>query len=206
MKKANNAQKQKPEYFRIAHEKSESPYKEPDTRKQLLVVSNNYKLLAALTEMADEENAQLRHARPNTPDLIVFSGAVKVIDRQYLGKDSWETYCDYLSQVNEGYVGSDVTGKISNAHNKSDEDEVIYDDTPIILIDKMIGMVDNYEFIPPAHALGEVKYIDRDSVQLIVQATRSFLRKSNSLVATVRALRDGEFKEFKEVDLQTRLI
>ncbi len=206
MKKLNKEQNPKSEYFRIAHEKSESPYKEPDTRKQLLVVSDNYKLLAALTEMADKENAQLRHARPNTPDIIVFSGAVKVIDRHYLGKDSWETFCDYLAQVNEGYVGSDVTGNNSNAHNKSDEDEVIYDDTPLILIDKKIGRADNYEFIPPANALGEVKYIDRDSVQLIVQAARSFLLKNNCLVANVRALRDGEFKDLKEGSLKTRLI
>ncbi len=117
-------------YFRVTAEKRQSPFEYPEDKKQIVIVSRNYKLLAALSGLAEQENAQLRHARPGTPDVLVFSGAVKIIDRPYLGEEGWETFCDYLEQVNDNaeFPMRDEQGEIIF-------EDPIYDETPLIIID-----------------------------------------------------------------------
>lgn len=117
-------------YFKIATARRQSPYEYPEAKKQIVIVSRKYKLLAALSELAEQENAQLRHARPGTPDVLVFSGAVKIIDRSCLGEKVWEIFCDYMEQVNE-----ETKFPICNEHGEVIFEEPIYDETPLIIID-----------------------------------------------------------------------
>lgn len=169
--------------FELAWERKESPYVYPKPKKQIVIVSKYYKLLSALTDLAKKENAQLRHARPRTPDVVVFSAAVKIIDRHYLGAESWETYYEYLEQVNE-----DITSQF---------DEPVYEDTPLFIIDNDLAGSFNV-FKEPQKVKGGVYYIEQNSVELIVSLTRKLLRKSTSGVCMVKAVNEIEMDYYKK--------
>ena len=160
-------------YFKVAAAKRRSPIEYPEAKKQIVIVSRNYKLLAALSELAEQENAQLRHARPGTPDVLVFSGAVKLIDRPYLDKESWETFCDYLEQVN-----GEAELAIRNEQGEVIFEEPIYDETPLIIIDSDPANT-RYIFHEPDNKEGDVYYIGQDSVELILHLTRKLVRGSS---------------------------
>lgn len=168
-------------YFNLAKDRLQSPFNFPEHKKQVVVVSNNYKLLLALNELTDKENAQLRHARSKTPDILVFSGAVKIIDRSYLGNRDWETFCDYLEEVN-----SEFDLPICNENNEILFSEPIFDDTPLIIIDNAQNNKDEY-FKHPNKAKGGVYYNDQHSIGLIIHFTRKLLREGSFFVSRVKA-------------------
>ncbi len=168
-------------YFNLAKDQLQSPFNFPEHKKQVVVVSNNYKLLLALNDLTDKENAQLRHARSKTPDILVFSGTVKIIDRLYLGKKDWETFCDYLEEVN-----SDCDLPVYDENNEILYSEPIFDDTPLIIIDDAHINKDEY-FKHPNKAKGGVYYIDQHSIELIIHLTRKLLREGSFFVCRVKA-------------------
>ncbi len=167
-----NFTKKADSYFRVAAEKRQSSFEYPEDKKQIVIVSRNYELLAALSELADEENAQLRHARPGTPDILVFSGVVKIIDRPYLGEKVWKTFCDYLEQVNE-----ETEFPIRDEQGEIIFEDAIYDETPLIIID---GDPANTRLVfqEPDNKEGSVYYIEQESVELILYLTRKLVRGS----------------------------
>lgn len=158
-------------YFSIAGDRLRSPFECPEPKQQLVVVSGNYKLLAALSDLAEEEGAQLRHARPGTPDILVFSGAVKIIDRTYLGEEAWESFCEYLEQVND-----DAENPIRNVQGEIIFEEPIYDETPLIIIDSDPANT-RLIFQEPDNKEGGIYYIGQQSVELIFPLTRKLVRE-----------------------------
>jgi len=168
-------------YFNLAKDQLQSPFNFPEHKKQVVVVSNNYKLLLALNDLTDKENAQLRHARSKTPDILVFSGTVKIIDRLYLGKKDWETFCDYLEEVN-----SDCDLPVYDENNEILYSELIFNDTPLIIIDDAKNNR-NEVFKHPHKAKGGVYYIDQHSIELIIHLTRKLLREGSFFVSRVKA-------------------
>ncbi len=183
-------------FFRLATEKEQSPYREPEWKKQLLVASNKFKLLGALDDMAREEGAQLRHARPDTPDICVFPASVTVVDRRYLGAENWRFYCQFLEEVNndtDEYPLRDDDGEILL-------EEPIYDKTPIIIIDAKHDFSrweGREEFPAPEYALGEVLYIDQHLVDMVVEEARRLLRESAARFSPARAVGKREEKDLK---------
>ena len=168
-------------YFNLAKDRLQSPFNFPEHKKQVVVVSNNYKLLLALNDLIDKENAQLRHARSKTPDILVFSGTVKIIDRSYLGNRDWETFCDYLEEVN-----SECDLPVCNENKEVLYSEPIFDDTPLIIIDDAKNNKDEY-FKHPHKAKGGVYYIDQHSIELIIHLTSNLLREGSFFVSRVKA-------------------
>ncbi len=160
-------------HFSIAVDRLRSPLEYPELKKQVVIVSHNYTLLAALSDLAEQENAQLRHARPGTPDIVVFSGAVKIIDRPYLGEEAWETFCEYLEQVND-----EAKFPIRNEQGEIIFEEPIYDETPLIIIDSDPANT-RLIFQEPDNKEGAVYYIGQQSVELILHLTRKLVRGSN---------------------------
>jgi len=182
-------------YFQLAQKKSTSPYEFPENKKQLLIVSNNYRLIDALENMAWQEDAQLRHARPCTPDIYVFAASVKIIDRRYLGARDWQTYCELLEDLNNDtteYPVRDEDGEILL-------EAPLYDETPVIIIDTNPGgFAGDENFIVPEYARGEVFYIDQRYVAQVVQAAQRLLRKSKIEVSPVRAVSEEEAQMVKK--------
>ena len=168
-------------HFNLAKDQLQSPFNFPEHKKQVVVVSNNYKLLLALHDLTDKENAQMRNARSKTPDILVFSGTVKIIDRSYLGKKDWETFCDYLEEGN-----SECDLPVYDDNNEVLYSEPIFDDIPLIIIDNAQNNKDEY-FKHPNKAKGGVYYIDQNSIELIIHLTRKLLREGSFFVCRVKA-------------------
>ena len=188
-----NLEKKTGLYFKAAAAKRRSPIEYPETKKQIVIVSRNYKLLAALSELAEQENAQQRHARQGTPDVLVFSGAVKIIDRPYLGEEAWETFCDYLDQVN-----GEAEFPIRNEQGEIIFEEPIYDETPLIIIDSDPAKT-RLIFQEPENREGGVYYIGQESVELILHLTRKLVRGSSDMgVCMVKAV-DGPEGERRDL-------
>ncbi len=179
--------------FYLAAARPQSPFVCPEAKKQIVIVSRNYKLLAALSELAEQENAQLRHARQGTPDVLVFSGAVKIIDRPYLGEETWETFCEYLEQVND-----EAEFPLLDEQGEIIFEEPIYDETPLIIIDSDPANT-RLIFLEPKHPIGCVYYIEQQSVELILHLTRKLVRGSSETGACMVKAVDGP--EGERVDL-----
>jgi len=167
----------KSDFFKIAKEKLESPYEYPQHKKQILVASGNYRLLTRLNCIAEQEKAQLRHARPDTPDIFVFSASVRVIDRHYLGREAWEDFCDFLYEVNSCEL---------HEEELDEWEESGYDDTPIVVVDSDAENLQT-EFSYPHSALGSVYYFKPASLELIANEVCRLLRKSRYFVAPIKA-------------------
>jgi hypothetical protein len=114
-----------------ALERMSSPFSLPENVPQIVVVLDNLLLVEELMEMARREGAALRHARPDSPDIIAFSGHVKIIDRQLLGKNAWEDFCDYLAEVNNDKTDYPTLDEIGELVIETH----IRDDTPLIIVD-----------------------------------------------------------------------
>ena len=162
-----------------------TPFQEPENKKQILTVIDNKELLDALIQLANQENAQVRSCRPNTPDIIVFSACVKIIDREYLGIESWKNFCEYLEDVNY-------------KEPVLQEEKGIYDDTPIIIVDVM---EDSEDYSKPECAIGAVRYIEQSNIEEIIEASRYYLKKCNITAAPIKAEEDGhpKFKGFNRI-------
>lgn len=150
-----------------------TPFQLPhEDMKQIIAVTDNEKIIAGLEAVARKEGAQLCLVRPETPDIIVFSGNVRVVDREYLGKESWDMFCEYLSMVNTGeeYPIIDENGEVLI-------EAPVYDRTPIIIIDES-SMVR----LSPENALGKVYYMKKQAHEFIGARVRKILRESPSPV------------------------
>ena len=188
-----NLEKKTGLYFKVAAAKRRSPFEYPEAKKQIVIVSCNYKLLAAFSELAEQENAQLRHARPGTPDVLVFSGAVKLIDRPYLGEEAWETFCEYLEQIND-----EAKFPLRNEQGEIIFEEPIYDETPLIIIDSDPANT-RFVFQEPDNREGGVYYIGQDSVGMILHLTRKIVQGSSDMgVCMVKAV-DGPEGERRDL-------
>lgn len=111
--------------------KISSPFTLPENIPQIIVVLDNLLLVEELMETTWREGAALRHARPDSPDIIAFSGHVKIIDRQLLGKSAWKDFCDYLAEVNNDQTDYPIL---------DENGELVIelptrDDTPLIIVD-----------------------------------------------------------------------
>jgi|GEM_PF-2946413 len=179
--------------FRFTREHQQTPYDYPqEPTKHIVAVTKNYVLLEALKDLAQKDKAYLRRARPETPDIIVFPANVKIIDRGYLGEESWEAFCEYLAQVNDD---ADFPGEEEDGEVLFEED--IFDDTPLIIIDDS-KKVSGKEFEKPQKAIGKVYYLGKEEVNLIVQLTARILKNSIPKGCGIKAEKKVEGKRVDE--------
>lgn len=115
---------------RAALERIQSPYAMPENIPQIIVVLDNLLLVEELMEMAQREGFTLRHARPGSQDIIAFSGHVKIIDRQLLGKNAWDDFCASLAEVNNEPEYPNL-----NKQGEPLRDDPVLDNTSIIIVD-----------------------------------------------------------------------
>lgn len=157
-----------------------SPFDYPQKEKQVVLASGDDELKSALDAMAIEEDAEVRLIRPETPDIVVFSGCVRVVDRRLLGDEAWSMFCEYIDEVND--PGQDPV--IMDDDGEVLLDGPLYDEVPLVVTD-----VDpeSERFPAPRHMRGRVHCIDGRAVELIVQLVRKILRESDAVAGHVRA-------------------
>lgn len=129
----------------------------PEGKKVIMLVSKDIQLALALHELADKTGTYLYMPQYDYTELIAWSSAaaVQIIDRWLMGQDRWNTFCDYLSDVN----------KASNVDQIRDEDgdmlleEPIYDHTPLIITDWYLEK-SLKEFREPEKPKNKIYYIE----------------------------------------------
>jgi len=89
--------------FRI---KPQYPFPREDT---LAFASDNINLAIEINDFCKENNKKIFFPEPGSPDIVAIPFFVMVVDRHFIGKSTWEDYCEY----------------------SNDGD----DDTPVIIID-----------------------------------------------------------------------
>lgn len=99
----------------------------------IMLVSKDMQLYITLQKLVESEEVYLYMPQPNYSELIAWSSAaaVQIIDREIMGQDNWNAFCDYLEDVNQ-------TGVDYPERDESSEvlfEEPHYDHTPLILID-----------------------------------------------------------------------
>ena len=156
------------------------PFDYPEHCKQIALVSDSEKLKTALVHLAEREMSQVRLCRPKTPDIIVFSATVRVVDRELLGRDSWNVFCAFIDEMNN----PEVEYPIVDEHGEVVLEYPFYDEIPLVIIDHL-----GYEHPLPHHLRVKAHFIQREATDLIVQLVRNILRAAGDdfLVARVRA-------------------
>lgn len=157
-----------------------SPFDYPQKDKQVVLASNDEDLKNALDTMATGEDAEVRLIRPDTPDIVVFSGCVRVVDRRLVGDETWSMFSEYIDEVND----PDQDPVIVDEDGEVLLDGPLYDEVPLVLTD---GDSDSQRFTIPRHMRGSVFHMDGRAVQLVVQLVRKILRCSDARASHVRA-------------------
>ncbi len=157
-----------------------SPFDYPQKEKQVVLASDDEDLKKALDAMATDEDAEVRLIRPDTPDIVVFSGCVRVVDRRLVGDETWSVFSEYIDEVND----PDQDPVIVDEDGEVLLDGPLYDEVPLVVTD---GSSDSRRFSIPRHMRGSVHYIDGRAVELVVQLVRKILRDSDAQASHVRA-------------------
>ncbi len=168
-------------YAQAALERWTTPHSTPENQKVVLVVSDDLDLIETLEEACKKTGALLRHARPLTPDILVFSANIKVIDRLVLGEENWNLFCDYLEDINDVETAP--------------PDEDIFDKTPLIITDK----TGEGEFRELRNEEGYVKKIDGDARELIGKMVEKVLLHSDQTFGGMFAAKD-EIEKWEDDD------
>lgn len=165
----------------VDDKKSRSAYELPEENmKQIIAVIDNERLMAALEKVAAEESAQVCRARPDTPDIFVFTGNIRIVDREYLGQESWGFFCRLLENVNESPIIHD--------YQKGLRDEV-----PLLIVDEDLER-SRRNFQDPGAARGGVYYISQHSPELIAMQVKRILQGSEPVGSFVKALDDNDIE------------
>lgn len=140
-----------------AYEESSADY------KQILTVVNNEVLIKKLEQLAGKESAQLRLGRPQTPDFVLFSAHLKIIDRNYIGQKNWDFFCSWVEELKLNSLSLIIAEQNLAENNK------------------------RYRELPPE--VTGVKYIEHQNYDLIVETAKEMLEESDKDIAAVKGVR-----------------
>ncbi len=157
-----------------------SPFDYPRDQKQIAVVSASTELIDALASLAAKEAAQVRLCRPRTPDIIVFSANVRVVNRGFLGMELWEQFCAFMDEIND----PNATWPIADEDGNAVLVHPLFDETPLIIVDRY------GDRLPlPLYLRCKARFIQESATDLIVQLVRNHLRAvgDGHTVASIRA-------------------
>lgn len=90
-------------------------------------IFENNELKCELEKFAIKEGYKLIIGDPGTPDILAFGSFVKIIDRQFLGKETYDIYLDFVDEIN----------------NRTDKDDELYsrEETVLVIIDNRRELV-----------------------------------------------------------------
>lgn len=159
-------------YARIARERClmrEDPIS-PEKRIALLI-SNNIDLATAILGVVEQEGATFVMAEPPYTELIAWSSEIQIVDRWLMGKDNWDTFCDYLDEVNETetiYPVRDEDGDII-------AEEPIFDHSPLIIVDNHMEKALK-TFRKPNKPNDKLFYIESGPVDVVAKLAQYILQ------------------------------
>jgi len=135
------------------------------------LVSNDIDLAAAILAITELEGAKLVMPDHNYSELIAWSSTIKIVDRWLMGKESWDTYCSYLDDMNEtktNYPLKDEDGSILM-------EEPIFDYTPLVIIDSCLKESMRV-FKEPNKPKDKVFYVEGGRVDVVAKITQFALQ------------------------------
>jgi|GEM_PF-914665 len=135
--------------------------------KVVMVVSPDLELISELLEISSKHSFRLFVPDPPFNELVTVRSAAHVIDRWYMGKEVWESYCGYLDNV---AVGRSQHGPTAASQMALLPDSVL-DDTPLVITDWRMDRSMS-EFRSPNKPKESVFFVSggsTDMVTLIVQ-------------------------------------
>ena len=144
----------------------------PEGKKVIMLIGKDIQLALALQELAEEKGALLYLPQYDYTEMIAWSSAaaVQVVDRWLMGQDSWNSFCDYLADVNETeteYPIRDESGEVLM-------EEPIYDHTPLIITDWQMER-SLKEFRDPDKPKDKLFYIEGGNDYVVAQLVENII-------------------------------
>lgn len=99
-------------------------------------IFDNVSLKNSLESWAKDNGYRLVWGKPNSPDIIALPCIVMIVDRNYLGLDSYESYLEYTKEVN-GHFNLSELSEDESKDVKLIEALTSKDDTVCIIIDNL---------------------------------------------------------------------
>ena len=161
----------------------------PESKKVIMLISKDIQLYMALQETAESEGAYLYMPQSNYSELIAWSSAaeVQIVDRLLMGKDSWDTFCDYLEDLNQtgiDYPVKDEDGEILF-------EEPLYDHTPLVIIDANLRKT-REKLRNPNKPGNKVFGIEGGSIDLVTKLVKHLLQgKEVDISALIAECNEG---------------
>lgn len=82
--------------------KLKSPYPlPPDKSKIVIFISNNIDLALKLNALCQIHGIKIIFPEIDSPDIFAISSLAVIVDRDYMDKAIWESYCEYCEEVEE---------------------------------------------------------------------------------------------------------
>jgi hypothetical protein len=147
-------------------------YVQPGDRL-IMLISRREDLIIRLSEVAEQTGCKLFMPRRNFSELIAWRSEVQIVDRWFMGSQDWNSYCQYLQDVNkeEDYPIVDTDGEVLL-------DEPVYDHSPLILVDNR--MVESREcFASPLKPKNSLFYLEAGPDDLVGEIVRRALIGGN---------------------------
>lgn len=114
---------------------------------------NNPKLRSAIEQCASEMGCRIEDGRPGDPDILAFPYFISIVDRNIVGKDTWESYLAYRTEVDEIIPGIEVMEVppcivIDKIKHKERLDNIFYYDIrKSSSVPKIINMIRNSFYV-----------------------------------------------------------
>lgn len=153
-------------YARIARERClmREDFLFDEKKPVVLLISQNIDLASSLLKLTERECALFHMPEPNYTELMAWSSEVQVVDRWLMGQENWNSYCDYLDEVNE----TETTYPLRDEDGDVLVEEPLYDHTPLIIIDQNMNKSIK-EFRDPNKPKDKVYYIGEGTTDVVTK-------------------------------------
>ncbi len=82
--------------------KLKSPYPLPtDKSKIIIFISNNIDLALKINDLCQAHGIKIIFPEKDSPDIFAINSLAQIVDRDYIDKGFWESYCEYCQESNE---------------------------------------------------------------------------------------------------------
>ncbi len=127
------------------------------TEPRLLLACDDDRLAAALIRWCREHWKTLYMAQPGTPDLAAIPCFAMVVDRNYVGLEQWELYCDFCDEI---------AGSMPDSFEERTEKPP---GTPVLIVDELgRGEAPGDPRVPPWKG-GVISFVRRRKVKQVLR-------------------------------------
>ena len=152
--------------------------------KLIQVVTDNLEVAGALIDVGDELGATVHFPDYPYTDLIALSSSLLVVDRNVMGQEAWQNFCDYRQEERAVYVPDGAP-----EGREPVEYHALY--TPMIILITRSG-----EDLPhPPDSPGQLFYVEQFSDDLVAELARELLsHKTADIHSVVERVNNNRMK------------